>query len=143
MPCEYQIFVDERLVVKTFFGRITYRCVLDLLDRVESDPLYVPGMSELDDLRGVSDLAYTQEEIRRLADLMKSIYRRRQKHTRKATLATDPRIGRAAYDLCKAIEDPPSLRIGVFSDLGEAGSFLGLSAERLSLLAEAPPTLIH
>lgn len=129
MPCHYQIFQKENLVAKTFFGRVTTKCVLNLLDNIESDQKYRDGMLEFDDLSNVADLAITATDIARFADLIVGLNRRKRLPTKKAILA-GPGPGRAAaYGFCKMVEGAKGIEVKVFEEYSEALPFLDISSD--------------
>ena len=127
MSCDYQILTNDNLVLKSYFGQITYRCVLDLLDRIEIDPDYREGMFELDDLRGVTDFAITGAEVRKFADLIKGVNTRRRKPTRKAVLSPHAQGQLATLTFAREVEDVPGLEVAVFTDPASALDFLDIS----------------
>lgn len=143
MPCDYRIFSDDNLVVKKYCGRITYRCVLELLDRMEEDPRFHEGMMEFDDLRCISDLAITASELEKFVDLIRSINTRKRRPTRKAILAPSGAARIAAEGFCKEFEGVSKLEIRVFADPETAFAFLGVSPHHQEHILEWGGLTVH
>ncbi|MHA6323951.1 hypothetical protein [Roseivivax sp. CAU 1753] len=143
MPCEYQTYPDDNIIVKRFRGRITTRCVLDLLDRVEQDLSYVEGMMELADLRLVTEMAIPRADVKKFADLITGMDRRQRQPSRKAVIATSQDILDAARFYVDDVRGKRDLQIGVFSDIDEGLAFLGLPGRPLGAdLARASMRLV-
>lgn len=143
MPCEHQTFADENLLVKRFAGRITRKCVLELLDRVEADPEYIEGMVAFDDLREVTELAINADDISMFADLMKGIHLRRMQPRKRAVLVPSGNARQAAEQYCRMVRGVPGLDIRVFGDIKSALSFLGLSETPLAAHLKSGRILVH
>ncbi|MSU88091.1 hypothetical protein GE300_00500 [Rhodobacteraceae bacterium 2CG4] len=126
MPCDYWTYAAENVVVKRYVGRITHRCVLDLLDRMELDPDYVEGMSEFDDLRHVTELAVTDQEVIWFADLIKGFSHRSRTPMRKAVLTASEQTRAAAELFRTEVETVPGLEVAIFADIEQALAFLGI-----------------
>lgn len=130
MPCRYKIFVDENLVAKTFFGRVTTQCVLKLLDDIEFDRDYREGMLEFDDLSGISDLAITATDIAHFADLLTGLNLRKRKPTKKAIFAPNGAGRAAAHGFSNLVEGAQGFEVGVFGNFETAMSFLGVESDK-------------
>ncbi len=126
MPCEFRIHTSRNLVEKTYFGRLTTKCVLDMLDRLEEDPEYQSGMMEFDDLRAVTDLAIPPEDVARFADLMMALTSRRRTCTRKAVVTESEDVRRAVESFASEIEGNSGLEVGIFDNRSCAFAFLGV-----------------
>ena len=129
MPCEYEIFPAQNLVMKRFWGRVTARCVLRMLDDIEEDSLYREGMVEFDDLSELVDLAITASEISEFAGLITGLTTRRRRPTRKAIFAPHGPGKAAAHGFCKMVEGCKDFKVAAFDDCSEAMAFLGLSGD--------------
>ena len=127
MPCHYQILPDDNLVVKTYFGRVTIRCVLKLLDDVVADPKYRDGMAELDDLSHIEDLDISATDISSLADMLIGTGARKRKPTRKAVIAPHGPGRCAAVGFTALVENKQKFQMGVFENYADAADFLGIS----------------
>ncbi len=126
MPCHYQIFPQHHLVAKRFTGRVTARCVLKLLDDIESDARYRDGMFEFDDLTEVDDLAISATEIGNFADLIKGLKTRNRRPSKKAILAPHGPGRAAALEFGKLVEGAEDFEVGLFDHISEAFRFLNL-----------------
>ena len=124
MPCKYKIYGSENLLVKYYIGRVTTRDVLELLDAVEEDPEYVEGMLELDDMRFVTQLDITSDEVTEFAELVKNHGVGRRRLSRKAVVATSAETQQAAAWFCANVKYMPDLEVGVFEGMADAVSFL-------------------
>ena len=131
MPCEYRTYPRHNVIVKRYVGRVTTRCVLDLLDQVECDESYAEGMKELDDLRDVVDFDIPESDIARFADLIKGVNNRRRQPSTKAVVADSVVIRQAAELYSAEVKDMPEIKIGVFSAFDDALLFLGLQDQAL------------
>ena len=129
MPCEYQVFEDENLIVKVYSGRVTSRCILDVLDRLEADPKYHEGMCELYDLRAATEFALTEAEIAKLAELMAGINKRRQAPIRVATVADSAHTLKMASAYRQNLEAVSDMKIQICGTLQEALVHLGRDAD--------------
>lgn len=141
MPCSYRVYPDRNLVVKNYEGRVTTKCVLDLIDRMESDPAYQPGMLEFDDLSRVSELAIPPADIKRFAELMTGLGYRRRRCTRKAVFVSTDDARHATEQFMKEVEGSSTVEVGVFCDARSALDFLGVpetAVAGLALLQQAP-----
>ena len=133
----------DDLVIKTYSGRVTARCVLSLLDRIEEDERYREGMAELDDMRLVSDLAITATEIGHFVDLLTGFSNRKRRPTRKAVLAATGPARIAAEAFCRETEFMESLKVGVFCEPEDAFQFLGTANDDLMQSLETFRLSIH
>jgi hypothetical protein len=127
MPCHYQIFPKENLVAKTYFGRVTTKCILKLIDDFEADPDYREGMMEFDDLSGIEVLDISATDISRLADLLICLGIRKQRPARKAVLVSSGPGRVAAFGFFKPAGCNKRVQFDVFDNLSDAGDFLGVS----------------
>lgn len=124
MPSSHVVLSDKAIALKTHSGRLTARCVLSMLDRLENDPAYQEGMAEIDDLRDVSDFAIDPDEIGQFADLMMGLSSRRRNCTRKAVVTSSPEIRHAAEEFVRQVEGAQGLEVRVVDTLEEAFIFL-------------------
>lgn len=125
MPCHYKIIPSENLVAKSYWGLVTARCVLQMLDDIEDDALYQEGMAEFDDLSSVTDFAITPSEIDRFADLVTGLSNRKRRPTKKAVFAPSASVRDAANHFSKLVEGSNGVEVGVFENRSEALAFLG------------------
>ena len=129
MPCHYLIFPQENLVAKSYTGRITARCVLSLLDRMEEDPNYAEGMQEYDDLSEVADLAITATEMGHFADLLSGLSARRRRPTRKAAYAPHGPGRIAARGFEDLVRGNPNYQMRSFDFFEDAMLFLDIEPD--------------
>lgn len=143
MPCEYRIFADMNLIVKTFSGCVTTKCVLELLDRVEEDPNFREGMAELDDLRDVVDLAITATDIGHFAAMVKGFSQGKRRPTKKAVIAPSGPARIAAQGFYSEVEGTKGLEVGVFGDVKDALVFLSIPAPDFARFLETNQISVH
>ncbi len=124
MPCHYQILPEENLVAKVYFGRVTTKCVLKLMDDFEADPKYREGMMEFDDLSRVEDLDISATDISHFAELLTGLSVRKRQTTRKAVLAPSGPGRVAAYGFSKLMIGNENIHVAVFDKLSSAAIFL-------------------
>ena len=136
MPCNYTTHATENLIAKKYYGRLTRVCVLDLLDRVEADPLYVEGMREFADLRDVTELDVKPEDVEAFADLIKGLNLRRRQPSLKAVLVASDETRVAAEKYMASIADAVQFKIGIFTDFDDAMVFLRLAGTTLAAQLE-------
>lgn len=125
MPCQYDISSDDFLISVYFEGDVTLRDVLGLIDRVDADPSFVDGMHEFNDMSRLDRLRLKSNEILGIADLTKSLYRRRNLPMRSAFWAPN-RFFMSASLYCTAFSRVRGARIATFRDRASALKFLGL-----------------
>lgn len=63
MPAHYVINVENRIVLTTFSGVLTLKDAAEQGTRLQHDPIFDSGFSELIDLNGVSEVALGYSEI--------------------------------------------------------------------------------
>lgn len=66
MPIRYAIDRPRRLVMTTAWGVLTDDDILSHKKTLDADPGFVPGMSELSDVRGINRLAVTPAGVREM-----------------------------------------------------------------------------
>ena len=134
MPCYYTIHVDENVVAKKYFGRVTTACVLRLIDTFQADPNYRNDMMELDDLRDLEDLDMSTKDISEIAIMLTGFSDRKQKSTRKSVLAPHGAARAAAFGFKSLVEANDAFEVGIFSTLTDAVGFLDLNdADRFQI----------
>lgn len=119
MPTDYEIDLERHLVVSFAHGVLTEAESEDLYARLRRDPAFEPGLHQICDLSGVSDLHASKDFIQRLA----------------LTSPFDPSSRRAFvapsdlhYGLARMLEAYIELEggdAGVFRSRSEAESWLG------------------
>ena len=124
MPCAYKILEDKYVVAKKYFGRVTTKCVLNLIDAIEEDPKFREGMMEFADLCDVVNLDISATDISHFADLMTGFSLRKRSPTRKAVYAPHGAGRAAAFGFQKLVEGFETLEVGVFATMHEAIDFL-------------------
>ncbi|MEO0917000.1 MAG: hypothetical protein AAFY31_08460 [Pseudomonadota bacterium] len=143
LPCNYVINENENLIVKTYAGRVTARCVLQMLDMLEVDPAFHEEMREFDDLRDVTDLAITATEIKQFGDLITGCSMRRRRPARKAIVAPSGPGRIAAHGFCQDVRDAEGLEVGVFDEVKDALAFLDITNQRLVTSLEGNKLYTH
>jgi hypothetical protein len=121
MPLKYSIDKEQRLVVLTGTGNLTFDEVKEQQDRLLEDPDLNPDFDQLVDLTAVTVYAVTADEAVTLA-------RRRvfSPASRRALVARDP----ATYGLARMMQTHRGIakvqaEAGVFYDRKEALAWLG------------------
>jgi hypothetical protein len=66
MPISYQLDLTRNLILTAASGVLTDDDVLTLKRQLATDPAVRAGMSELSDVRGVTDLQVTTQGVRRM-----------------------------------------------------------------------------
>ncbi len=127
MPCHYEIFEDLHLVKITFDGVLATRDVLNVVDKLDSDPLYTPTIDELGDFRTLSEIAFDADTIQNLNDLLFGMYIRSNRTKRIAQIAPYEPGLIIARAFATVMQQNPKLEVGIFDSPGPAIEFLGHS----------------
>lgn len=143
MPCAYWIYSAENILVKQYVGRVTPQCVLQIMDSIDRDPAYRPGMAEFDDMRHVKKLDLTIEDVARFAEIMKWLSTRLTTPSRKAVLAPDRDVRLAVRDFTGDLGKDGEHLIGIFAEVDPALNFLGLGKADLGELLRGGKLLHH
>lgn len=130
MPCVYRIFPAAFLLTVSFQGTVSLKDILELMDAVEGDPGFEPGMAEFADLSGLERLRLNPTEIRGISDLTRSLYRRVGLPARSAYWAPN-RFHMAASLYCSFFSRVKGANIRTFRRRDDALEFLGLSERDL------------
>lgn len=134
MPGHYIILSDLNLVLQTFTGTVTAKCVLEVIDNSEEDEDYRDGMLELADWRDVTDLQITSDELSSLVDLTNGLSHRRSIVTRRAIVATSEIVCTTFRTAKRQVRANENLVEKLFSNVDSACDFLGLSKSQISRL---------
>ena len=124
LPVHYAIYREQRLVISTALGRLTFAEVKEHQNQLLNDPEFNPEFNQLLDLSAVTDMDLSIDEAKMAA-------RRRMfsPASRRAILASRPAIygmGRllgAHHELAEG-----SSQVGIFYDLPSALEWLGLDS---------------
>jgi len=129
MPVQYTIYKEQRLVVSTGDGRLTFDDVRAHQDRLLSDPDFNPEFDQLMDFTRFTDVDLSVSEIRMAANRkLFSPTSRRALVVAGTFMYGMARMFQAYYEMSKTAS--PS---GVFRDLPSALKWLG--REKLPVLA--------
>ena len=120
MPITYRIDPHARLVRTTVTGVVTDADLIAHKDRLNSDPAFGPGMSELSDVTNVHRLDVTSQGVRTLVWHDDRHSRRFAGH-KLAIVANEDVV----YGMARMYQTQSSADVGVFRSLQEALSFLG------------------
>ena len=121
MPLTYRVNADERLIVTTATGTLTDRDIMDHKQALVDDPHVEPGMAELTDVRGVTELAVTPDGIRMFTSFDRV---HASDAGRLAIVASeDFMFGMARMYQMRGTDDS----VGVFRSVEDARAWLGLS----------------
>ncbi|MFW5947800.1 MAG: hypothetical protein ACOCUW_04850 [Gemmatimonadota bacterium] len=131
MPITYT-FHDAGVVVTRFTGRVTDREFIAFYTQLYTDPDYVPGTSELADLRPILELDVSPGALRRVEELARERYAGTDTGFRTAVIATrDQAYGLARMYEVFAEDGPEAVR--VCRTLAQALEWLGLEADAVEL----------
>lgn len=140
MVCSFRVLQDEDLLLARFAAMITVDDVLKMVDGIDSDPMYRDGMSELYDMRAITSVAISPQEIYELGQLVKGLYMRRQSPCRTAIWAPTEVSFENASLYASGFANSEH-RFGVYETLEECLEFLGVRASGAlrSFLTERQP----
>lgn len=125
MPGTYWIDGPTKLIMKRYWGVVTSRCVLSILDTVVLDPQHMSGMHEISDLREVTDLEISTVEIGHFAELIKGYNARVHGLVRKAVVTEDEQLLSAAAFFQTLVQES-KLEVGVYPCMYGALDFLSI-----------------
>jgi hypothetical protein len=126
MPCAYEIDADYRLIRTRIWGLLTYAELTANRLRMENDPAFKADFSQLADLREVTAIALTGDQIREFA-----AHSPFTPGTRRAVVASSDvafGLGRVYGSYREAIS--PKDQIRIFRHLNDAEEWLGLPMPR-------------
>jgi hypothetical protein len=124
MPFSYVVYSEDRLVISTGSGRVTWEEIKDRQDQTKTDPNFNPEFNQIVDLRTVTGFDMTSDHARLLAHRM--IFSATPK---RAFVAASPAVfgvGRM-WEMFTEMSDSPS-DIRVFYDLPSALKWLNLES---------------
>jgi len=115
MPASYRIDAVRGRVFTTMDGVLTYKEATGLIARMGADPLFNPGYTELADLRQITAVEMTMDQIVEIA-----VLRVFAKTSRRAIVASNPLYFGMARMYESHHEASSGGNVRVFSDLAEA-----------------------
>ncbi|HEY5228699.1 MAG TPA: hypothetical protein VIJ19_09165 [Opitutaceae bacterium] len=115
MPATYRIDAEKRRVFTSMDGVLTYREATSLIAKMGADPLFNPAYTELSDLREVTSVEMTMDQIAELAALR--VFART---SRRAIVATNPLYFGMARMYESHHEASSGGNVRVFSEMAEA-----------------------
>jgi hypothetical protein len=124
MPAIYRIDAQKRRVFTTMDGVLTYREGMDLITRMGSDPQFDPAYTELADLRAITAVEMTMDQIVEMA-----VRRVFAPTSRRAIVATNPLYFGMARMYESHHEASSGGNVRVFSDLAEAVQWIDAGAD--------------
>ncbi|MGV6811513.1 MAG: hypothetical protein ACWA47_04645 [Brevirhabdus sp.] len=141
MPSAYYIFPSDDLLLVRYWGTLTPRCVLGLIDELSDDPGFRDGMNELDDLRGVTEFALSEAELGQMAALVAGLNLVSEMPRKKALLVTDQTTIHPARSYAKLLRAQSNIDVQVFMQLDEATRFLGVDGSPVARQISDPNAL--
>ena len=123
MPYSYSIRKEERLVISSGFGLVTFAELQASSDQLATDPNFNPDFDQLVDATAMTELRVSVDEAMKLARV--NLFSRA---SRRAFVAPEPaafgmiRLWSAYYELRN---EPSHVAVAVFSDLASALTWLG------------------
>ena len=70
MPFSYVVYIEDRLVISTGSGRVTWEEIRERQDQTKSDPDFNPEFNQIVDLRAVTGFDMTTDQAEMLASRM-------------------------------------------------------------------------
>ena len=124
MPFSYAVYKQQRLVISTGSGCVTWSEIKERQDQTKTEPTFDPEFNQLVDLRAVTSFEMTSEQARVLARRMIFSF-----SSKRAFVAANPAIFGVArmWEIFTELSDNPS-QIQVFYDLPPALKWLGLES---------------
>lgn len=123
MPADYVIDLIHQAVFSRGWGRLSDQDLVDYQSRLNADPDFEPGFSQLVDLSGVEHLDISAEGVRTIA-----VEDRWAPEARRAFVApVDAVFGMVRMHEGLIGRDSPNIRI--FRELAEARAWLALKGE--------------
>ena len=123
MPCRYRIDTEQRLVVTTAWGRVTFADMRAHQDQLAGDPLFKPEFNQFVDATAIKEVDVSFDEARNLAE--RKIF---SPTSRRAFLGSGLSMSAAVLRLAEAyfriVEKRES--ISIFHDRDAALKWLGL-----------------
>jgi hypothetical protein len=125
MPSDFYIDVPQRVVFSSATGVVVSGDVLDHMERLRSDPNFIPEFNQILDLRAVTKFQIPSEDIRGFAK--RNVFAPTSK--RSFLVASESLFGVARmFDTYRKMEGEQGIKI--VSDMDQARSWVGLSKEQ-------------
>jgi hypothetical protein len=124
MPFSYVVYREDRLVISTGSGRVTWEEIRERQDQTKTDPDFNPEFNQIVDLRSVTGFDMTSDQAEMLASRM--IFSITSK---RAFIAASPAVfgmGRMWEVFSELSENRSQIR--VFCDLSSALKWLNLES---------------
>jgi len=128
MPISYRIDAGRGVALTTATGTLTDRDILEHKKRLHADPAFTPGMHEMSDVRGVSDLQVTPHGVKRMVAHDAAQGSDAGSH-RLAIIASEDVVYGMARMYETLSDGNPSPSVAVFRDYDAAAKWLGLAPD--------------
>lgn len=122
MPVHYVIHKDQRLVITTGEGRVTFGEVRAHQDRLLNDPDFNPEFNQLIDARDVTEMTATPDEVKMVAQ--RALFS--PKSRRAFVVASSFTYGMARMLQTYSEMSEPSSQMSIFGDRASAVKWLGI-----------------